>query len=38
VEVVEVPGHHHSCISQNQNVVLVGEAMKKAIQEADSLL
>lgn len=38
VEVVPVPGHHHSCISQNQNVVLVGEAMKKAIQQAESLL
>ncbi|HSI10705.1 MAG TPA: amino acid adenylation domain-containing protein [Chthoniobacter sp.] len=38
VEVLPVPGHHHSCISQNQNVVLVGEAMKKAIQQAESLL
>jgi hypothetical protein len=38
LEVVEVPGQHHSCISQNQNVVLVGEAMKKAIQQAESLL
>jgi len=38
VQVVEVPGHHHSCISQNQNVVMVGEAMKKAIQQAETLL
>jgi thioesterase domain-containing protein len=37
-EVVEVPGHHHSCISQNANVALVGEAMKKAIDQAESLL
>lgn len=32
---VEVPGHHHSCIALNSNVVLVGEAMKKAIAEAE---
>jgi len=38
VEILEVPGHHHSCISQNSNVVLVGEAMKKAILQAESLL
>ncbi|MEI9896102.1 MAG: amino acid adenylation domain-containing protein [Chthoniobacter sp.] len=38
VEIVEVPGHHHSCISQNSNVVLVGEAMKKSILQAESLL
>jgi len=37
-EIVEVPGHHHSCISQNSNVVLVGEAMRKAIATAESLL
>ena len=37
-EIVEVPGHHHSCISQNSNVVQVGEAMKKAIAQAESLL
>jgi amino acid adenylation domain-containing protein len=37
-QVVEVPGHHHSCISQNANVVLVGEAMRKAIDQAESLL
>ena len=37
-QVVEVPGHHHSCISQNSNVVLVGEAMRKAIDQAESLL
>jgi len=38
IEVVEVPGHHHSCISQNANVVQTGQAMKKAIQQAESLL
>jgi thioesterase domain-containing protein len=38
LEIVEVPGHHHSCIAQNSNVVLAGEAMKKAIQQAESML
>jgi amino acid adenylation domain-containing protein len=38
LEVIEVPGHHHSCISQNANVVHVGEAMRKSIAEAERLL
>ncbi len=37
VQVVAVPGHHHSCISQNSNVALVGEALKKAIAQAETL-
>jgi amino acid adenylation domain-containing protein len=38
IAVVLVPGHHHSCISLNANVAQVGEAMRNAIQQAESLL
>jgi amino acid adenylation domain-containing protein len=38
ISIVEVPGHHHSCISVNANVVQVGQAMRKAIDQAGSLL
>ncbi len=38
ISVVEVPGHHHSCIAVNANVAQVGSAMRKAIQQAESLL
>jgi amino acid adenylation domain-containing protein len=38
ISVMEVPGHHHSCISLNANVVQVGLAMRKAIDQAESLL
>jgi thioesterase domain-containing protein len=38
VSIVEVPGHHHSCISINANVAQVGHAMRKAIDQAESLL
>lgn len=37
ISVVEVPGHHHSCISLNANVAQVGHAMRKAIEQAESL-
>lgn len=38
VSVVEVPGHHHSCISLNANVAQVGHAMRKAIEQAECVL
>ena len=37
LRVVEVPGQHHSCIAQNSNVTLLGEAMKRAIAEAENV-
>ncbi len=38
LQLVEIPGNHHSCIALNANVVQVGAAMKKVIQQAESLL
>jgi thioesterase domain-containing protein len=38
ISVVEVPGHHHSCISLNANVAQVGHAMRKAIEQAEGVL
>ena len=37
LRVVEVPGQHHSCIAQNSNVTLLGEAMKRAIAETENV-
>lgn len=38
LELVTVPGDHTSCVALNANVAQVGEAMRKSIQKAESLL
>ena len=38
LEVVEVPGDHTSCVAQDTNVVMIGEAMRKSIAQAERLL
>jgi thioesterase domain-containing protein len=38
VELVDVPGDHTSCVSQSANVTQIGDAMRKSIQQAESLL
>jgi hypothetical protein len=35
---IEVPGDHTTCVAQNANVVMIGEAMRKSIAQAESLL
>ncbi|HEX8297143.1 MAG TPA: amino acid adenylation domain-containing protein [Chthoniobacteraceae bacterium] len=38
LKVIEIPGQHHTCISQNSHVVFTGERMRSAIQEAENSL
>ena len=38
VQLVDVPGDHTSCVSETENVAQIGDAMRKSIQQAESLL